>query len=188
MAEVITLSISKAEQFVVDLSAIPFDVDYNATIYNNTDILESVVAVNESLVRELERHSKIYLAIEELRLAISSVEWLREAEIERVLRANALATVNSIYQQVAGCPAIKDLKELRKLQESLQDGEQHTFFALMGTVVQGLYTTVQKELEDLAVLKADIQAKKDALKVSIPAYVVDILVENKIVDNPAECG
>lgn len=188
MAEVITLSISKAEQFVVALSSVPFDVDFNATIDNETDLLGSITAVDESLVRELERHSKIYLAIEELRLAITSVGWLRKAEIERIMRVNALATVNSIYKQVADKPAIKDMKELRKLQESLQDGEQHTFFALMDTVVHGLGTTVQKELEDLAALKADIQAKKDTLKVSIPAYVVDILVENKIVDNPAECG
>ena len=188
MAEVIALSISKAEQFVAALSSIPFEVNFNATIDNETDLLGSITAVNESLVRELERHSKIYLAIEELRLAITSVGWLREAEIERILRVNALATMNSIYQQVAGQPAIKDLKELRKLQESLQDGEQHTFFALMDTVVQGLDITVQKELEELAALKASVQAKKDALKVFIPAYVVDILVENKIVDNPAECG
>ena len=45
MADVIALSISKAEQFVVDLYAIPFDVAYNTTIYNDTDILESVVDI-----------------------------------------------------------------------------------------------------------------------------------------------
>ena len=45
MADVIALSISKAEQFVVDLYAIQFDVSFNATIYNDTDILESVVDI-----------------------------------------------------------------------------------------------------------------------------------------------